>query len=119
MTVADDLEMLRRVIEHLSGGADAVRRAAAAESFASVDVSCLPDGTPDWVTVDLAAPVPLDQIESRFGPTRSLPASPAGGSAQVQFTDTLPADGAAGVTVLADVDGPDVVRVTLRFDDFR
>jgi hypothetical protein len=72
------------------------------------------------VTVDLAEPVALAELEELFGPSRALPRRPEGGTARTMiFDDTLPDEGESGATVLAEADDEGIVRrLTIRADSF-
>lgn len=72
------------------------------------------------VTVELAEPVTLADLEQVFGPARALPRRPEGGGGRTMiFDQTMPGDGESGATVLAEADEEgNVGRVTIRADSF-
>ena len=60
--------------------------------------------TLDHVTVQLAQPVGLPELEAAFGRGRELPLSPEGGSIRMLIFDaTMPAAGSTGATLIAEV----------------
>jgi hypothetical protein len=113
------LEALRDAVA--GGERDAVDRAAADEAFTSADVAAVPGGDePAHVSVAPAGELTVDQLEELLGPARRLPRSPAIGSPRtVLFERTMPEEGSAGATVLAEVDDDDrVSRLIVRADRF-
>jgi hypothetical protein len=118
--VVDAIEALRAAVIEVAGADDEVVRArSAAPAFKSAEVvRALGERTLDHVTVQLAEPVGLRELEAAFGPGRELPLSPEGGSMRtVIFDSTMPAAGSAGATLLAEVreDGL-AARVVIRRD---
>jgi hypothetical protein len=104
-----------------AAGADdeALRLRTVSPAFASAHVVRVPgERTLDHVTVQLAEPVGLPELEAAFGPGRELPLSPEGGSMRTLIFDaTMPAVNSTGATLLAEVqeDGR-VVRLVIRRD---
>ncbi len=59
------------------------------------------------------------ELEAILGAAKRLPRNPSGGARTVLFTDTLPADGESGATVLAEIDDDDrVLRLLIRPDSY-
>ena len=72
----------------------------------------------DHVKVVPAEPLRVTDLEAILGPARRLPRAPSPGHARtVLFEQTVPEEGSAGATVLAEVDDEDrVSRVIVRAD---
>lgn len=107
MSVGDALDALRGLVADAASGKEVdLHTALDSPEFEHADVSTVPGGESiDHVRVRLASAVPLAQLEDRFGPAKSLPRRPSGGSTRtVMFESTLPGDGESGATVLAEVD---------------
>jgi hypothetical protein len=121
MTAAvDAIAALRAAVIEAAGADDeALKAQTASPAFASAQVVRVPgERTLDHVTVQLAAPVGLPDLEVEFGPGRELPLSPEGGSVRTLIFDaTMPAVNATGATLLAEVqDDGLVARVVIRRD---
>ena len=120
----DALETLRAAVsESAVGGVgrDAVTAALDTAAFRSAEVVTVPgEGSVDFVSVVPAGEVRLSDLEAVLGPASRLPLGPSiGEPASVQFDATVPGDGSAGATVLAEVDEEDLVtRLIVRADRF-
>jgi hypothetical protein len=97
-----------------------LRRALATAGFADAEAADLPNGELSHVWLVPPAMATVAELEARFGAAHRLPPRPDAWDqpALVQFDATIPADGETGTTVLAELDGARVVRVTLRRDRF-
>ena len=121
MTAVVDAVTALRVAVIAAAGADdeALRVRTVSPAFASAQIVRVPgERTLDHVTVQLAEPVGLRELEAAFGPGRELPLSPEGGSMRTLIFDaTMPAMNSTGATLLAEVqeDGL-VVRLVIRRD---
>jgi hypothetical protein len=118
--VVDAVTALRSAVIAAAGADDeALRLRTVSPAFASAQVVRVPgERTLDHVTVQLAEPVGLPELEAAFGPGRELPLSPEGGSMRTLIFDaTMPAVNSTGATLLAEVqeDGR-VVRLVIRRD---
>lgn len=118
--VVDAVTALRAAVIAAAGADDeALRLRTVSPAFASAQVVRVPgERTLDHVTVQLAEPVGLPELEAAFGPGRELPLSPEGGSMRTLIFDaTMPAVNSTGATLLAEVqeDGR-VVRLVIRRD---
>ncbi|HEY7467435.1 MAG TPA: hypothetical protein VIB47_12155 [Dehalococcoidia bacterium] len=118
--VVDAVTALRAAVIAAAGADDeALRLRTVSPAFASAQVVRVPgERTLDHVTVQLAEPVGLPELEAAFGPGRELPLSPEGGSMRTLIFDaTMPAENSTGATLLAEVqeDGR-VVRLVIRRD---
>ncbi|HLG11969.1 MAG TPA: hypothetical protein VI876_09435 [Dehalococcoidia bacterium] len=103
----------------VSADDEALRAASGSPAFRSAEVVRVPgERTLDHVTVQLAAAIALRELEAAFGPGRELPLSPEGGSLRtVIFDGTMPAAGATGATLLAEVGEDGLARsVVVRRD---
>jgi len=91
---------------------EGVRRQCASSAFAEWQIARVPnEDAIAHVAVRLAEPLPLSDLEEAFGQARRLPARPEGGSTRsVIFERTLPAEGSAGATLLAEVEENGFVR---------
>jgi hypothetical protein len=104
--VVDAVTALRSAVFAAAGADDeALRLRTVSPAFASAHVVRVPgERTLDHVTVQLAEPVGLPELEAAFGPGRELPLSPEGGSTRTLIFDaTMPAPGSTGATLLAEV----------------
>ena len=115
------IEALRAAVGEAAGGAgedggDRIAEALDSGAFASSEVATAGDGTPDNVSVEIAAPVRVSDLEPWLGPVRRLPRDPGIGRPRtVLFEQTVPKEGSAGATVLAEVDDEDrVARLIVR-----
>ena len=119
-TAVEAIKALRATVTRATRADDeAMRAPSASAAFAAVEVVRVPgEASLGHVTVRLAEPVKLAELEAAFGPARRLPRRPEGGPARtVIFDATIPAENSAGATLLADVQGDDVVsRVVVRRD---
>ena len=119
-TAVEAIKALRAAVTRATQADDeAMRDPSASPAFTAVEVVRVPgEASLGHVTVRLAEPVKLAELEAAFGPARRLPRRPEGGPARtVIFDETIPAENSAGATLLADVQGDDVVsRVVVRRD---
>ncbi len=118
-TVEAIFALCTSVSEATSAEEEALRGASTSPAFAVIEIVRIPgEVSLDHVAVQLAEPVRLPELEAAFGPGRKLPTRPDGGSMRtVIFDDTVPAEGSTGATLLADVQGSDlVVRLVVRRD---
>ncbi len=75
-------------------------------------------GRVSLVTVDVADPLALADLEAAYGSASRLPRRPSGGRRTVQFPATIPAEGETGATVLAQLDESGrAVRILVRRDE--
>jgi hypothetical protein len=119
-TAVEAIEALRAAVTEATQADDeAMRAPSASPAFAAFEVVRLPgEGTLGHVTVRLAEPIKLSDLEAAFGPARHLPRRPEGGGMRtVIFDETIPAENSAGATLLADVEGDNLVsRLVVRRD---
>jgi hypothetical protein len=120
-TIAEAIEALRHAVSEAASGeraaiGDAIDRAA----FKDAAIVAVPgDDTIGHVSVTPSELTTVEQLEGILGPARRLPRNPSGGLRTVLFGDTLPGDGEAGATVLAEVDEEGRVRrLIVRADAF-
>jgi hypothetical protein len=116
-TAVEAIEALRAAVTESAQADDEALRALSA--FTAFDVVRVPgEGSLGHVTVRLAEPVKLSELEAAFGPARRLPRRPEGGPTRTLiFDDTIPAEGSTGATLLADVTADDLVsRLVVRRD---
>jgi hypothetical protein len=123
--LTDAIEALRAAVAAAAGGSsdesgdESVSEALETAAFASPEVVKVPGGyTLDHVKVIPADPVRIAELEAVLGPARRLPRAPSPGSARtILFEQTVPEEGSAGATVLAEVDDDDrVSRLIVRAD---
>ena len=117
------IEALRAAVAEAAGGVDEdggdrIAEALDSGAFASSEVTTAENGAPDLVSVEIAAPVRVSDLEASLGPARRLPRNPGIGRPRtVLFEGTVPEEGSAGATVLAEVDDEDrVARLIVRAD---
>ena len=114
------IEALRAaVVAAATDGDEGVGSALETPFFASADVVSVPgERTIDHVSVVPAGAVHVADLETILGPARRLPRAPAIGSPRtVLFERTVPDEGSAGATVLAETRDDDVVsRLIVRAD---
>jgi hypothetical protein len=119
-TAVEAIEALRAAVTEATQADDeAMRAPSVSPAFAAFDVVRVPgEAALGHVTVRLAEPVKLSELEAAFGPGRRLPRRPEGGPRRtVIFDETIPAENSAGATLLADVEGDDLVsRLVVRRD---
>ncbi len=119
--IGEAIEALRAAVSAgASGDRAAVGTAIEGGAFADPDIVAGNGGHGiDHVSVRPAEPTTVAQLEAILGPARRLPRSPSGGLRTVLFGETLPAEGEAGATVLAEIDEDDEVsRLIVRADAF-
>lgn len=117
--LAAAMEALRDAVA--VGDPDAVERAAADGAFGSADLATVPGGDElAHVSLAPADELRVSDLEAILGPVRRLPRPPAIGSPRtVLFERTMPEEGTAGATVLAEVDDEDrVSRLIVRADRY-
>ena len=105
-TAAEAIVALRAAVAKATQADDeALGGAAAPEAFVAFNIVSIPgESSLSHVSVRLAQPVRLQQLEAAFGQARELPRSPDDGATRtVIFGETIPAEGSAGATLLADV----------------
>jgi hypothetical protein len=115
------IDRLRSAIAHATAADDTELLAAlAAAPFTHGEIAPGPSGSLSHASVDLSEPVPLEALETRYGPGRRSPPGPRPGRPRtVQFNETLTLEGSVGGTVLAELDDDgQVVRVMIRRDAF-
>jgi hypothetical protein len=117
--LGDAIEALRTAVMSGDQGPDALR-SAGSPVLVEHEVAWLPGGEVDTVIVRPRGSVRLSELERELGPARPLPRRPSGGSTRtVIFDRTLPEEGTAGATVLAEVDDDGVVvSVIVRLDRY-
>jgi len=112
-SAVEAIQGLRAAVAGAAAGDDEdVRRQCASPAFAECEIARVPnEDAIAHVAVRLAGPLPLSDLEAAFGPARWLPARPeGGGSRSMIFDETLPAEGSAGATLLAEVEQDGSVR---------
>jgi hypothetical protein len=123
--LSDALETLRAAVAAAATGSsdesgdEGVRGALETSAFDSPEVVSVPKGySLDHVKVVPAEPLRVSDLEAVLGPARRLPRTPSPGHARtVLFEQTVPEEGSAGATVLAEVDDDDrVTRLIVRAD---
>ena len=120
-TLADAIAALRSAVSR-PDAADraAVRDAVDRSVFSDPDVVTVPgEETIAHVAVTPIRSATIAKLERILGPAHRLPRGPSGGARTVMFRDTLPDEGEAGATVLAEVDDDGrVSRLIIRADTF-
>lgn len=97
-----------------AGTSDRLRGLAASAPDVRIE-----DGLVSLVAVAPVSPLGLADLEAAFGSAARVPRLPDSGRQIVMFAATLPAEGEAGGTVLAELDeAGDVTRVLIRRDEF-
>ncbi len=95
-----------------------VRQELAPLSAAAPALARDESGRLSLVTVDVAGPLELADLEAAYGSASRLPRRPSGGRRTVQFPATIPAEGSTGATVLAELDESGrAVRIIIRRDE--
>jgi hypothetical protein len=100
------LERLRDAVARSGdGSAPELRLALDAPAFEMSAVSFRPDGELGHIAVELAEPVDVASLEAQFGPATTLPRGPSiGAPRMLLFASTLPPEGEASGTVLAELE---------------
>lgn len=112
--LADAVDRLRSAVRQRMSGTEVDLAGGVDRSFFEH-----PNATARALSVDPVVPTTVAELEDFLGGARRLPRNPSGGPVTVLFGDTMPAEGGADATVLAEVDDDDrVLRLIVRADSY-